>query len=128
MRLLRRKRLQERAQIGRFEPLFLPRNEQFQSLTENFLPTPATSAERRLDDLATSPQASGRPDHAPPLSRNFFILPCLSLKGNSLFYFLSKKMDARPGKFEAGRDDFLVELLALVQKYWPGAEGPQGQH
>jgi carnitine 3-dehydrogenase len=30
-------------------------------------------------------------------------------------------------ELEARRDDFLVELLALVQKYWPEAEGRPGQ-
>lgn len=29
-------------------------------------------------------------------------------------------------QLETRRDDFLVELLALVQKYWPEAEGRQG--
>ena len=57
----------------------------------------------------------------------FFILPWISSKGNILFYFLNQEMTARFGKPGARRDDFLVELLALVQKYWPGAEGPQGQ-
>jgi carnitine 3-dehydrogenase len=30
-------------------------------------------------------------------------------------------------ELEARRDDFLVELLALVQKYWPEAEGRPGR-
>ena len=30
-------------------------------------------------------------------------------------------------ELETRRDDFLVELLALVQKYWPEAEGRPGR-
>jgi hypothetical protein len=59
--------------------------------------------------------------------RNFLMLPRISQKGKALLYFLSQEMAARSGKPEARRDDFLVGLLALVQKYCPRAKGPPGQ-
>jgi hypothetical protein len=48
-------------------------------------------------------------------------------KSQYLVLFSESEDGCRSGKPAAQRDDFLVELLALVQKYWPQAEGPPGQ-
>jgi hypothetical protein len=97
------------------------------ALQRIFLPTPPRERQTALRAASLPASTAGRVDHASRLCCNFFILPGIFLKRNILFEFLSQKMAARSGKPGARRDDFLVELIALVQKYWPQAEGPPGQ-